>query len=143
MEPYYLNNIQNKESVYLFSGAINIGFGLFLVEFLSRKQAKPLFDHPYKYFLIGVFSIFFTLASFSSTGTIIGVIQLNFLENQSYLLALIPVLILCLGLILPIGFLVYFLDKKITKIKEHKTTRIVQSIIGGAMIVTTIVRLFL
>ena len=137
-----LNSFSSSLTVKYIFVILNIILGLWLLGFFkvisSNIESKWLFTS----LMIGIMLIVFIASSFSGTGPIIGALLVANSESTTLIDTVIPLLIFAIGLIIPIGFIVFFMSKLISKKKEKKWLKIVQLLTGAIVITVTIIGLF-
>ena len=140
--PIDLNSFSSIPTLKYIFVILNIILGLWLLGFFnvisSKIESKWLFIN----LVIGIMAIVFTASSFSGTGPIIGVLLIANSESTTLIYSMIPLLIFAIGLVIPIGLIVFFISKLISKKKEKKWLKIVQMFTGAIVITITIIGLF-
>lgn len=122
--------------------ALNLIFGLWITGFFRISLFNFETNRLLKNLMILNIAVVFTLSSFSSTGTIICAILVSFSDSQNIISQIIPIIILSLGFVIPIGLILIFTTRIIKRISEKGWWRIVQVIAGTIFIIMSIIRLF-
>ena len=141
--PVDLNTFSSSLYVKYIFAILNIILGLWLLglfKLISQNiESKLLFIS----LMLGIMSIVFTVSSFSGAEPIIGVLLIANSKSTSLIDSVIPLLIFAIGLIIPVGLIVFFMSKLISKKKEKKWLKTVQLLTGAIVITVTIIGLFI
>ncbi|MFA9371063.1 MAG: hypothetical protein ACERIH_05085 [Labilibaculum antarcticum] len=119
--------------------ALNLIFSLWLTGFFRISLFNLDKNRLLKSLMILNIAVVFTLLSFRSTGTIIGATLVSFSGSQNIISQVIPIIILSLGFVMPIGLILILLTRIIKKISEKKWWKIIQVIAGVIFITMSII----
>lgn len=141
--PVGLNSFSSSITIKYIFVILNIVLGLWLLGFFKVVSSNIESNWLFISAVIGIMSIVFTGTSFSGTGPIIGTLLIANSESTTIIDTVVPLLVFAFGLIIPIGFTVFFLSKLISRNKEKKWLKVVQILTGGIKIIMTTIGLFL
>ncbi len=121
---------------------LNISIGLWLLGLLKAFSQNIESNKLFKSIVVMIMSILFTVASYSGTAPIIGVMLISNSGATTIFATITPLLVFAIGLTIPIGLIVFLMSKFISKKKEKKWVIIAQILTGVLLIILGIVNIF-
>jgi cytochrome c biogenesis protein CcdA len=119
---------------------LNLIFGLWLVGIFPILFKRTVMNKAmigFVLFLMGIVSFFI---SFPSTNLILGNILMAYEKTNSLSDFLLPMMLFFIGLMIPVGLILFFMSKPIIRWREYKWFKIVQVCVGVSFFVIIIFR---